>query len=271
MELRTISAEEVLQIHETLVADFSRSLDPISPPGLRSVDLLQSAVGRQFTGLGGVLKYPDPIDNAATVLYGLCNDHPFHNGNKRTALVATLAHLEKNKLALFNTKQNELFDLMLKVASHTLFGKPSKRAKRPKRTPAADLEVQKIAHWLRQRADRVMRGERQITYREMRHILERFGYYFERPKNNSIDIVKYVNEKRGWLNRKVVRVRKHIGTAPWPGELREMGIKDIKHIRQLCRLREEDGIDSDAFYDEQAIIDTFVNRYRTLLRRLAKV
>ncbi len=66
------------------------------------------------------LKYPDPILNAATLLYGICNDHPFHNGNKRTALVSALAHLDKNNLILRATKQTELFNLMIAVADHAL-------------------------------------------------------------------------------------------------------------------------------------------------------
>ena len=61
-----------------------------------------------------------------------------------------------------------------------------------------------------------------------------------------------------------------MGTVGWPGEHCETGIGAIKKVRQICRLREEDGIDSDAFYNETAIIDSFVNRYRSVLRRLAK-
>lgn len=271
MELRVLSAEEVLLIHEILVRDFAASNDPISPPGLRSLDLLHSAVGRQLTSFGGTVKYPEPILNAATLLYGLCNDHPFHNGNKRTALVAMLVHLDRNKLTLFNTAQNELYDLMLRVASHTLFGQPSKRDRRPKRPPPADDEVQKIADWLRARADRVRRGERQITYRELRRILERFGFVLVHPKGNSIEIAKRVQERRGLFPRRIVEVEKHIDTIGWPGESRQMAISDIKKVRQICRLCEEDGVDSDAFYDDTAVIDAFVNRYRTVLRRLARV
>jgi prophage maintenance system killer protein len=103
--LATLTAEDVLTIHEYLINDFAATSDPISPPGVRSVALLESAVGRQHTGTGSTLKYPDPIDNAATLLYGVCLDHPFHNGNKRTALVAMLVHLDKNHLCLFNTSQ----------------------------------------------------------------------------------------------------------------------------------------------------------------------
>lgn len=272
MELRTVSSEDVLLIHEILVEDFAVSNDPISPPGIRSLDLLHSAVGRQHTGIGGVLKYPQPVHNAATLLYGVCNDHPFYNGNKRTALVAVLVHLDKNKLTLFNTNKNDLYELMLKIASHSLLGQPDKRAKNPKQLKiVADREVELIAKWLNDRAARIHKGERQITYREMRRILERFGYYLENPHSNTMDIVKYVEEERGWIKRKVVKTRKHVGNIGWPGEHQEMGIGAIKRVRKICMLREEDGVDSDAFYNETAIIDSFVNRYRSVLRRLARV
>jgi len=76
------------------VADFAGTGDPIAPPGVRSMTLLESAVSRQHTALGGRLKYADPVSSAATLLYGICSDHPFHNGNKRTALVAMLVHLD---------------------------------------------------------------------------------------------------------------------------------------------------------------------------------
>jgi prophage maintenance system killer protein len=92
MELRTISTEEIIQIHESLVQDFACSDNPLEPPGIRSLPLLQSAVSRQFTSIGGICKYPEALGNAATLAYGLCNDHPFHNGNKRTALVSMLVH-----------------------------------------------------------------------------------------------------------------------------------------------------------------------------------
>ena len=104
--------------------------------------LLESAVGRQCTSLTGVLKYPDPVDNAATLLYGICNDHPFHNGNKRTALVSMLVHLDRNQYTLFDTSQNELYDLMIAVAGHTLETKSAKREKaKHKRRRTADAEV----------------------------------------------------------------------------------------------------------------------------------
>lgn len=270
MDLQTLTVEEVLQIHAILVEDFGRSGDPIYPPGVKSLDLLGSAVARQCTGLGEVLKYSEPVDNAATLLYGLCCDHPFHNGNKRTALVAMLVHLDKNKLTLHDTRQKELFDLMIAVAKHEI-GLPrgTKRRSSRRRRRSPDKEVDAIAAWLRRRSERVRRGEKQVTYRELRKVLERFDYSLQHPKKNTIDIVKFEEATTGLIRRKRVPVEKRIGSIAYPGDNRIVAMRDLKQVRRICRLTEEDGCDTDAFYHKAAIVDGFVNRYRTILRRLA--
>lgn len=271
MDLRILSCEDVITIHEALVADFAASGDPIAPPGVRSIDLLQSAVSRQNTSLGGRLKYPDAVSNAATLLYGLCCDHPFHNGNKRTAIVAMLVHLDDNKLALYHTSQNDLYAMVLAVANHTLGVRVDPRSRRPSTSRRhSDDEVASIAKWADDRAERVLRGERELSYRQLRRVLGSFGYYLENPKGNYIDVVKYEERATGLLRKQLRRVPKRIGNIAFPGDHAVVGIKEIKRVRQMCRLTEADGKDSAAFYDRAAVIDTFVNKYRTLLRRLAR-
>jgi len=124
MQLQALSTDEVLQIHEALVTDFANSQDPISPPGLRSRDLLESAVSRQWVGHDGILKYPDPIDNAATLLYGICCDHPFHNGNKRTALATLNILLERSGYMLVSNDEDllnaEVEAMLLDVVEHRI-------------------------------------------------------------------------------------------------------------------------------------------------------
>jgi death-on-curing protein len=271
MALKTLSVDEVVQIHRILVQDFGESSDPISPSGVRSMDLLESAVSRQHTGFEGKLKYSEPVSNAATLTYGICCDHPFINGNKRTALVAMLAHLDKNKFTLYNTSQDDLYDLMLQVADHTLGVRLDKRAR--SKTPdrlSHDEEVAELTRWLQQRCARVTRGEHVITYRQLKQILAQFDYHLESPRGNSIDVVRYADVTKGFIAKRTVRERKRIGNISWPGEGTEVGVKEIKRIRELCRLREEDGVDSDAFYSYTAVIDYFVNHYRKVLARLAK-
>jgi len=271
MELQTLAAAEVRQIHEALVFDFAQSKDPISPIGIRSEDLLESAVSRQLVGYDGVRKFPDPIDNAATLLYGICSNHPFFNGNKRTALVAMLVHLDKNKLTLFDTNQDDLYDLMINVAKHTIvlhFDKRS-RTKEVLRY-SSDQEVGAIAKWIRERASRLTRGEKLITFRELKRILHSHDYALENPHDNSIDIVRYEEVRVGLLfRRKVTTVRKRIGDMCWPGENQQVSIKEVKRVRKMCQLCEEDGVDSDSFYGSAVVIDAFVNRYRRILKRLA--
>ena len=264
--LATLSVEDVLKIHEILVADFAAADDPISPAGLHSMSLLESAVGRQKTGLRGRLKYPDPISNAATLLFGICNNHPFHNGNKRTALVAMLAHLDKNNLSVRGTRQKDLFDFMMRVASHELLP----RRRRHKFASTADQEVKVIADWIRSRASRRKRGERRVTFRQLRRILSRFGFRLEHgSKGNTVDVVHDQPKKVGIL-RKVRLVRKRVGTIGYHDEGTVVAIRDLKAVRRMCGLTESDGVDSGSFYDGDAVLDGFVNEYRGVLRRLAK-
>ena len=89
-ELRWLNEDEVRGIHFELVNDFFSSPDPIEPPGVRSEQLLASAVFRPKTALGQTLKYTTVETCAAALLHSIIQDHPFHNGNKRTALVSTL-------------------------------------------------------------------------------------------------------------------------------------------------------------------------------------
>jgi hypothetical protein len=54
-----------------------------------------------------------------------------------------------------------------------------------------------------------------------------------------------------------------------PGEHRVVAVPTLKHIRRTLNLCEEDGIDSEAFYKGGLRVDTFINDYRVILRKLA--
>lgn len=85
-----INVSDVLKAYFAL-ADFFT--DPMSEHeesmlvGLRSIDLLCSALGRQTVGYCGKSKYTDPIDICSTLFFGMVKDHAFLDGNKRTALL----------------------------------------------------------------------------------------------------------------------------------------------------------------------------------------
>jgi death-on-curing family protein len=247
----------------TLVAEFARTEDPIDPVGVRDINLLESAVHRQNVSNGSVLKYRTPAYNAATLGYGICNNHPFYNGNKRTALVSILAHLDKNKLCLW-VGEDELYDFMISVAKHEIAEWVAEKLNvdivfEPGEGDS-DVEVRMMGRWLVYHAAPVRRGEdKKITYRELKKILQRFGYDLVNPSSARIHIVK-VNRDGTFTN---------IHSIYYPGERREVSLTVIKAVRTRCELREEDGVDSDTFYWNALQIPEFVNEHRLVLRRLA--
>ena len=66
--------------------------------GLRDETLLESAIAApQATTMGAPL-FSEPVEIAAAYLFYLCNNHPFVDGNKRTALATCLVFLSENEL-----------------------------------------------------------------------------------------------------------------------------------------------------------------------------
>jgi death on curing protein len=264
MEIYTLEASEVLQIYSYLVEEFARTEDPIEPAGVRDINLLESAVHRQNVNNGSVLKYRTPTYNAASLGYGICNNHPFHNGNKRTALVSMLAHLDKNKLSLWQVEEDELYDFMISVANHAIAEWTAEKMNidivfEPG-DGDSDVEVRMMGRWLTNHAARVQRGEdKKITYRELRKVLQRFGYDLINPSSARIHIAKAYSD--GTFT--------NISSVYYPGEGREVSMTVIKTVRARCGLREEDGVDSDTFYWNALQISEFVNKHRLVLRRLA--
>lgn len=65
---------------------------------MRDANLLASAVGAPQASMMGAPLISDPTEIAAAYLYYLCKNHPFIDGNKRTALATCLVFLSENGL-----------------------------------------------------------------------------------------------------------------------------------------------------------------------------
>lgn len=87
--------------------------------GVRSYDLLASAVGRQCVEFGGKRKFTDKIDICSTLFFGLVKNHSFYDGNKRIGLLTLLYQLQ---LYGYYPKQNfhEFEKLVLSIADNSL-------------------------------------------------------------------------------------------------------------------------------------------------------
>ena len=77
--------EEIVAIHDAAVREFGGSL------GLRDMGALASAVMRPQIGY-----YDTLIEEAAALMESLAMNHPFIDGNKRTAFYTTDAFLRRN-------------------------------------------------------------------------------------------------------------------------------------------------------------------------------
>ncbi len=80
-------------------------------------------MGNVEATFGGIFLHETIFEMAAAYLYGICRNHPFVDGNKRTALSAALTFLDTNQIEV-HAGQNELVDLVISVAE----GKISKAA-----------------------------------------------------------------------------------------------------------------------------------------------
>jgi death-on-curing protein len=85
-----LDAAAVLAIHAEVIAAHG------GRPGIRDRALLESAVAAPQASHAGQPLIADAIGVAAAYLFYLSRNHPFTDGNKRTALAACLVFLQVN-------------------------------------------------------------------------------------------------------------------------------------------------------------------------------
>ncbi len=76
--------------------------------GIRDVGLLESATFRPQSTFGGEDLYKGMFLKAAALLQSLLMNHPFLDGNKRTALASTGIFLRMNMYELINKHEEEV-------------------------------------------------------------------------------------------------------------------------------------------------------------------
>lgn len=104
--MRHLSVEEVLEINAEVMG---------GKHVLRDRPLLESAVARPQASAFGADAYPDLASKAAALLHSLVLNHAFVDGNKRTAVLATLVFLDLNGYVI-RWDQNEALDFVLRLA-----------------------------------------------------------------------------------------------------------------------------------------------------------
>jgi death-on-curing protein len=108
-----ISLDWLVWMHTVAVEEFGGS------SGIRDRGLLESAVARPLASFGGRNLYDTPFKRAAALGESLVLNHGFVDGNKRTAMYAMAAWLERERYVI-EAGRGELRDLALSIASHEL-------------------------------------------------------------------------------------------------------------------------------------------------------
>lgn len=111
--VRFLSVDQLMAIHRRIVDEFGGSYE------LRDRGLLESAAAMPAARFGGRFLHDGIPAMAAAYLFHLCANHPFVDGNKRTALAAAETFLLVNGFEL-NATNDELETLMLGAAEGTV-------------------------------------------------------------------------------------------------------------------------------------------------------
>ncbi|HEY6736238.1 MAG TPA: type II toxin-antitoxin system death-on-curing family toxin [Candidatus Saccharimonadia bacterium] len=123
MAFSCLTLEEVLRLHFQLIEDFGGS------HGVRDEDRLKSNVEAPKQHVFGSEQYPTLHEKAAVYLRNIMGDHPFVDGNKRTAVTVCGIFLARNGSPLTATP-GELENFALSVV-------------------VDHLDIETIASWLK--------------------------------------------------------------------------------------------------------------------------
>lgn len=111
--MKKLTHEQILLLHSQLIDRYGGT------HGVRDEALLDSALNAPFQGFGDCELYPTVTDKAVRLGYGLVENHPFHDGNKRIGALALLITLDLNNIELEATNQ-ELEQVILDLAAGTI-------------------------------------------------------------------------------------------------------------------------------------------------------
>lgn len=128
-KIKYLSVARVLYIHDRMVKLFGGS------QGVRDLGLLESAVYRPQASFDRKDLYIETFDKAAALLQSLLKNHPFVDGNKRTALTSAGIFLKINGYSLVNAHEEEV-NFAIKVDN-------------------AHLSLEQISKWLKDHSRRV--------------------------------------------------------------------------------------------------------------------
>lgn len=257
----TIGIHEALHAHFLLVDYFFTVGEGIGGIGPKSIELLHSALGRQFVQFGGKPKWKDRVEICATLMFGLIKNHPFHDANKRTAFLSSILHLQKiGRTPTASHQEYEDFTVDIadnKMHKYNWFDETN--------LSGVDRDIFVISKFMKKNSRQIDLRSKLITYNELNSILKKRGLGLENPKGNKIDLVRYIDSDGETILEKPKRIA-HVG---FHGMSKQVSMKDINIVREASRLDARHGYDSQSFFNGLDDPLTLIKKYREPLERLA--
>jgi len=108
--IRYLNPADIYTINEQIVGH---------KPFVRDRRTLVAACSRPMTQMFGHEAYPTLTAKAAALLHALAHDHPFGDGNKRTATEAVIRFVEENNAHIAWT-DTEAYQMVLEIAQGVL-------------------------------------------------------------------------------------------------------------------------------------------------------
>lgn len=108
-----LTLAEVIDIHSNQMRLYG------GLPGIRDINLLSSAIAMPHASFHGEYLHNDICEMAAAYAFHISKNHPFVDGNKRTALVSALVFPELNGISISDS-QGKLYYAMLDLSTGKL-------------------------------------------------------------------------------------------------------------------------------------------------------
>tara|TARA_R110001592_G_scaffold51704_4_gene158894 strand:+ start:99 stop:947 length:849 start_codon:yes stop_codon:yes gene_type:complete len=271
-KIHLLSTECVKELHNLLSDNYKsfKDMEPISPSGVKNINMLESAVFRQKTGSGIYYKYDNEYTNCATLIFGVTKNHAFHNGNKRLGLLSMIKHLYLNGLVLNPAiGENELFELLLYTVQDLL----EKHARKyyPNYKPEDpnwddDQKINYLAFWLQKNSfKKYYYTANELKIKDFKKILENHDIEYKED-GVYIELTKY-KERKFLFFKKEPLIRKKYKIGKKKNVIKKFM---IERFRKDFQLTKSDGIDNTTFFYEEKFIQDEIFKYKSIIYRLSK-
>jgi death-on-curing family protein len=269
----TLTTDEIIELHKILCNNYNLlpEMEPVSPPGVKNNDMLESAVSRQLVGARDFYKYSNVYSNCGTLVFGLVKNHPFHNGNKRIGFLALIKHLYSNGYVIRpNIQHKEIYELLRSLANSSLnehaetYNKHFyKQYKRIKWTD--EIQIEYLSTWLRRNTEHknTKIKSKTLSINDLERILQNknlatsfSGKYLVISKKTTF--ISGLLGKKAFKKSYIIKDAKSINQSLIEQMRRDFGVSFL------------DGVDNSTFYNEEDIMNNEIISYKRIIYKLAK-